>query len=113
MGLNALCRSESNTHRQLYCDNTSSCAYLRNVWGKKIYLNVLAIDIWNLCISRNIHLSISHVAGCLNVEADELSKGLNLNEDVEWALNMGIFQEIVCSFGKPDIDFFPLDSIIN
>ena len=106
MGLKALCGSESNTHIQLYCDNTSSCAYLRNFGGKKRYLNVLAIDIWNLCISRSTHLSISHVAGCLNVEADELSRGLNLNEDLEWALDMDIFQEIVCRFGKPDIDFF-------
>ena len=45
---------------------------------------------------RNIHLSISHVAGCLNVEADELSSRLNLNEDLEWALDMDIFREIVC-----------------
>ena len=106
LGLKALCGSESNTHIQLYCDNTSSCAYLRNFGGKKRYLNVLAIDIWNWCISRSIHLSISHVAGCLNVEADELSRGLNLNEDLEWALDMDIFQEIVCRFGKPDIDLF-------
>ena len=53
---------------------------------------MLAIDIWNWCISRNIHLSISHVTGCLNVEADELSRGLNLNEDLEWALDMDIFR---------------------
>ena len=46
------------------------------------------------------------MAGCLNVEADELSRGLNLNEDLEWALDMDIFQEIVCRFGKPDIDLF-------
>ena len=58
MGLKALCGSESNTHIQLYCDNTSSCAYLRNFGGKKRYLNVLAIDIWNWCISRSIHLSM-------------------------------------------------------
>ena len=81
MGLKALCGSESNIYIQLYCDNTSSFAYLRNFGGKKRYLNVLAIDIRNLCISRNIHLSISHVTGCLNVEADELSRGLNLIEE--------------------------------
>ena len=42
----------------------------------------------------------------LNVEADELSRGLNLNEDLGWALDMDIFQEIVCRFGKPDIVLF-------
>ena len=70
LGLKGLCGSESNTHIQLYCDNTSSCAYLRNFGGKKRYLNVLAIDIWNWCISRNVHLSIPHVADCLNVGTD-------------------------------------------
>ena len=81
-GLKASCGLEFNTHIQLYCDDTSSCAYLRNYWGKKRYFNVLGIDILNWCISRNIHLSNAHVAGCLNVEADELSRGLNLKEDL-------------------------------
>ena len=46
------------------------------------------------------------MTGCLNVEADELSRGLNLNEELEWALTMDILQEIVCRFGKLDIDLF-------
>ena len=70
MWLKALCGTESNTHIQLYCDTTSSYAYFSNFRGKQRYLNALAIDIWNLCISRNNHLIISHVAGCFNVEAD-------------------------------------------
>ena len=39
-------------------------------------------------------------------QADELSRGLNLNEDLEWALDMDIFQEIVCRFGKLNINLF-------
>ena len=35
LGLKALCGSESNTHIQLYCDNTSSFAYLRNFGRNK------------------------------------------------------------------------------
>ena len=82
MGLKAPCASEFNTHIQLYYDDTSSCTYLINYWGKKRYFNVLGIDILNWCISCNIHLSISQVAGCLNVEADEFARGLNLNEEL-------------------------------
>ena len=48
------------------------------------------------------------MAGFFNVEADELSRGLNLNKVLELALDMDIFQEIVCRFGKPVIDFFAL-----
>ena len=40
------------------------------------------------------------MAGCLNEEADELSRGIYPNEDFEWVLDMNIFQEIVCMFGK-------------
>ena len=69
-------------------------------------MNVLGIDIWNWFISHNINLGISHVADCLNVEADELFWGLNLSEELEWALEMDILQEIVCRFGKLDIDLF-------
>ena len=54
LALNTLCGKESKTHVQLFCDNTSSCAYLR-FFEKKIYLNVLATDIWNWCIYCNIH----------------------------------------------------------
>ena len=118
---------QSPIHLFNYIVITLQVVYTKKNWEKKWYLNVLAIDIWNWCISRNIHFRISHVAGCLNVEADELSRGLNLNEDLEWALSwvrcgtwlyrflifatlltldIDIFQEIVCRFGKPDIDLF-------
>ena len=39
-----------------------------------------------------------------NVKADELLRGLN--DNLKWALDMDIFQEIVDRFGKPDIDLF-------
>ena len=37
---------------------------------------------------------------------DELSRGLHLNADLEWALDMDIFQEMLCRFSKPNIDLF-------
>ena len=104
LGLKALCSTESNIHIQLYCDNTSSCAYLRNFGGKKRELNDLAMDIWNWCIVRSIHLSVSFVAGSSNIEADRLSR--KLNDDLEWALDDDIFTDIVKKFGEPDIDLF-------
>ena len=104
LGPQALRSTELNIHIQLYCDNTTSCAYLQNFGGKKRDLNELAIDIWNWCTAHSIHLSVSHVAGISNVEADELSR--KIKDDLEWALDANIFQEIVDRFGKPDIDLF-------
>ena len=104
LGLKALCSAESNIHIKLYCDNTTSCAYLQNFGGKKRELNDLAMDIWNWCIVRSIHLSVSFVAGISNSEADRLSR--KINDDLEWALDDNIFKEIVKKYGKPDIDLF-------
>lgn len=104
LGLKSLCSNEVNIHVRLYMDNTTSCAYLRNFGGKKLGLNVLAKDIWSWCIERRIHLSISHVSGISNIEADELSR--KINDDLEWALDGTIFHKITNRFGKPDIDLF-------
>ena len=51
------------------------------------------------------------MAGISNVEADELSK--KNNDDLEWALDADIFQEIVDRFGKPDLIYLHQDLIIN
>ena len=64
-------------HIQLYCNNTSFI--LTKFWGKEKYLYVLAIDIWNWCISHNIHLSAAHAEVFFNVKADELLRWLNAN----------------------------------
>lgn len=76
-------------------DNTTSCAYLKNL---------LAAEIWEWCIQRNIWLSVAHVAGTSNVEADILSR--EINDDLEWALEENIFQKILHKFGKLEVDLF-------
>ncbi|MEW8548280.1 MAG: reverse transcriptase domain-containing protein [Candidatus Thiodiazotropha sp.] len=104
LGLKALCGSAYNVHIQVYMDNTTSCAYIANFGGKKKRLNELAIEIWNWCIARKIHLSVGHVSGSLNVEADRMSR--KINDDLEWALREDVFDKIVEKFGLPDIDLF-------
>ena len=49
-------------------------------------------------------MSAAHIPGSSNVDADQLSRNLNLN--LEWMLSKPIFQRIVSLFGKPDIDLF-------
>ena len=69
------------------------------------------IDIWNWCISGNIHLSVPYVAGLLNMEAHELSR--KLNDALEWDLDVNIFHEIVVRFGYQTLTFLHQGSIIN
>ena len=104
LGLQALCHQERQAHIRIYMDNTTSCAYLKNFGGKKQTLNKLAQEIWTWCIDRNIWLSVAHVAGVRNVEADIMSR--KFNDDLEWSIKADIFQKIEEKFGKFDIDLF-------
>ena len=112
LGSKALCGTESNTQIQLYCDNTSSYAYLRNFWEKRRYLNLLAIDIRHWCVTCNIHLSISHVTGFLNVEAQELPMWLNLNKSLN-GLKNGHFSRLCVGLTNPTLTFLHQGSSIN
>ncbi len=85
-------------------DNTTSCAYLKNFGGKKRTLDDLARKIWMWCIDRNIWLTVGHVPGATNIEADALSR--KFNDDLEWSLNIEVFLSIEQIYGPFDIDLF-------
>ena len=86
-------------------DNTTTVSYINSMGGcKSIERNSLTKHIWDWARERNIWLSAAHIPGSSNVDADQLSRNLNLN--LEWMLLRPIFQRIVSLFGKPDIDLF-------
>ena len=43
---------------------------------------MIAKDIWFWCLERKFHLSVAHVPGVYNTEADEESR--QVNDDTEW-----------------------------
>lgn len=49
-------------------------------------------------------LSVSHLPGALNVEADNQSR--QFNERTDWHLREDVFQQISKVWGTPDIDLF-------
>ena len=86
-------------------DNTTTVSYINSMGGcKSRECNSITKDIWDWARERNIWLSAAHIPGSSNVDADQLSRNLNLN--LEWMLSKPIFQRIVSLFGKPDIDLF-------
>jgi hypothetical protein len=68
-------------------------------------LNSLTKEIWEWCISKNIWISAYHIPGTLNDRADALSRQ-KLTVDMEWSLDIEVFNKIIKIYGCFDIDMF-------
>ena len=98
---NQLC----SKHVKIFSDNQCAVSYIRNMGGSKsMTCNNIAFNIWSWCIKRNILLTISHVAGVLNRDADLESR--RFLDRTEWMLRCEYFQSIIQIQGQPDIDLF-------
>ena len=105
LALSSLLNNEKNVHVRVMCDNVTAVTYINKMGGcKSAQCNSVAKLIWNWAIARRIWVSAAHVAGSTNVDADHLSRNVNLN--LEWMLSTDPFQAIVNKLGQPDIDLF-------
>jgi hypothetical protein len=86
-------------------DNTTVVQYINKQGGTKSpQLCYLTWDLWNLVIQNNIHLQAAHIAGKMNILADQLSRTKILT--TEWSLNREIVQTLFGLWGHPLIDLF-------
>ena len=67
-------------------------------------LNDVAVQIWELCIENNIHISAAHIPGKHNVIADIASR--EFHDSAEWMISPNTFRDIVVEYGEPEIDLF-------
>ena len=103
-GLQSLCNKLNDKHILIKCDNTTAVAYVNNMGGcRSIKCNIIARQIWDWAISKNIWLSITHIEGRLNVDPDTLSR--IFDDRTEWMLNPILFRQIDNMY-KPDRDLF-------
>ena len=94
-----------NAQILLRVNNTTAISYINKMGGVRVdNLSLLAREIWQWAEERHIILFASYIASEENITADRLSR-IDYN-DKEWELNEECFQEIVNSFGWPDIDLF-------
>ena len=92
-------------HVKILSDNTTAVAYIKHMGGTRVKeYNDLAYKIWSFCMDKGIWITIAHLSGVLNVEADEKSR--KFNDNIEWSLNSELFDRIITFFPKPDIDLF-------
>ena len=104
LSLKCFCSTKTNIHIRLYLDNMVAVYYIDKMGGRIESLNNLTKDIWQWCIKRDIWLSVCHLPGKVNIEADRLSRSTNI--DLEWKLNTKVLHEINSLYGPHDIDLF-------
>ena len=93
-------------HVRIYLGNSVAVQYINHMGGRQTYLNNLTREIWQWCMKRNLWLSayICHLPGKSNVEADKLS--IILSNDMEWKLNVYIFEILQSRCGLFDVELF-------
>ena len=104
-GLKSFKDEVKGKHVKVLTDNTCAVAYIKNMGGSHSeQCNSVARKIWIWCKENNVWLTVAHIPGILNKEADLKSR--KFNDDTEWKLEPKIFQKISDTLGKPDIDMF-------
>ena len=88
---------------QLLSDNISTVCYLNHLGGPSPRLTSLANAIWAECFLSNTTLVCRHLAGRLNIEADQLSRRVN---KFEWRLHPRLFGLIDSLWGPHTCDQF-------
>ena len=105
LGLKSLCKNHPKQHIQIQCDNTTAITYINSMGGvKSLQCDILAREIWEWCIQREIWISACHIPGSQNIEADKESRVFNLS--TEWSLSLPVFHDISNKWGPFDIDLF-------
>ena len=105
-GLESLCAHEHDTHIRIMSDNTTAVTYMNAMGGcKSEECHLIAGEIWQWALTRNIWLSAAHTPGVENTDADFLSRSLNPN--LEWSLTNAAFHQLQEVFSvRPTIDLF-------
>ncbi|XP_068713259.1 uncharacterized protein [Montipora foliosa] len=78
--LQSLCRAHHDCHIRIFSDNVTAVTYINAMGGSKSEgCDILATEIWDWAITRQVWLSAVHTPGAENTEADSLSRNLNPN----------------------------------
>ena len=95
----------SGDHILIRSDNTTAVSTISKMGTMSNQLrNKASVDLWSLINSNNMWISVSHVPGVQNVDADLQSR--SLTKYTEWSLPKYTFQHICSCLGHPDIDLF-------
>jgi hypothetical protein len=86
-------------------DNTTTLAYINHQGGTtSIDLSMIAEELWNLCLERNINIKAEHIPGSLNLLADKASR-MKLDRH-DWKLKPWLFNLFNKIWGPHQVDLF-------
>ena len=103
--LQAFAPNLRDVHVRLKLDNSTAVAFINKMEGNKSpSLNSLSRTLLEWCIERSIILSAQHIPGEENLVADSLSSEFPSN--LEWSVDIDIFNQISNMTFVPDIDLF-------
>ncbi len=92
-------------HVLLESDNMTAVCYIRKQGGcRSTQASQAAEQLWELALSLDTEISVTHIPGDSNTQADSLSCQTQSPND--WMLNPDVFRQICQCWGPFEIDMF-------
>ena len=105
LGLKYALSETEGKHVRLRSDNTTAVSVIKKQGDTKCKeRNYWVQQLWRFVQMKNMWLSVTHIPGVLNVEADKESR--YFQEAAEWGLRPELVKEIERRWGLPQIDLF-------
>jgi len=111
LALKSFSNTISGKHVKHMVDNTTAVTTINQMGTCHSWLNnQLALQIWMWCIDHTIWLTVTHIPGKQNTEADRESRVSR--RETEWTLQKPLFDAAIKKLGvTPDVDLFA--SLLN
>ena len=103
-GLQSLCSEFTNCNIKVLSDNKTAVTYLRNMGGTHSWdCNGVARETLLWCKDRGISLTVTHLPGKQNVEADLASR--QFHDDTEWSLDTHVYDSLITKWENLRLTF--------
>lgn len=82
-------------------DNKSVMSALNKGYSKSEKMREILAKIIDLCVEHNIILQAEHIPGKLNIQADVISRRVDI---FDWSIDWGVFRQISARWGPFQVD---------
>ena len=109
LALRSFAHEFKGKHVLIKLDSTTAISYIKKMGGMESLLrDQIATETWKFATNHNMWITITHLAGKLNLAADENSR--IFNDNLEWEISQTMFESICNHFyathGSPTCNLF-------